>query len=65
MPALYAEALFQLGIADYQMAHITHDRVMMRDAGDFSDQCAKLGGPRAQQCSNNAFNIKKELSTFR
>ena len=64
-PALHAEALFQLGIADYQMAHITHDRVMMKDAGEFSDQCAKMGGARSGQCSNNAFNIKKELSSFR
>jgi tetratricopeptide (TPR) repeat protein len=64
-PTLYSEALFQLGIADYQMAHITHDRVMLKDAGDFSEQCSKMGGARAGQCSSNAYTMRKELATFR
>ncbi|MBS1872409.1 MAG: hypothetical protein JSU00_04290 [Acidobacteria bacterium] len=63
--ALYSEALFQLGIADYQLAHITHDKVMMRDAVDFSEQASKLGGARAGQAANNAYTMRKELSTFR
>lgn len=63
--ALYSEALFQLGIADYQLAHITHDRVMLKDAVDFSEQASRLGGARAGQAANNAFTMRKELASFR
>ena len=63
--ALYSEALFQLGLADYNLARLTHDRVMMRDATNFSEECSKLNGPRAGQAAQNAFTMKKELAAFR
>lgn len=62
---MYAEALFQLGIADYQLSHLTHDKVMLRSAVEFSEQASKLGGPRASQAANNAFTMRKELANFR
>lgn len=64
-PNLYAPALFQLGISDYNLAKITHDRVMMKDAINFSEECAKLNSPVAGQAANNAFTMKKELAAFR
>jgi tetratricopeptide (TPR) repeat protein len=61
----YAQALFQLGIADYNLARQLHDRVMMRDAANFSDECSKLSSPVSGNCAQNAFTMKKELATFR
>jgi hypothetical protein len=64
-PALYAPALFQLGISDYNLAKITHDRVMMKEAINFSEECSKINSPVAGQAANNAFTMKKELVNFR
>jgi tetratricopeptide (TPR) repeat protein len=64
-PALYAPALFQLGVSDYNVAKLTHDRVMMKDAITYSEECAKMNSPVAGQAANNAFLMKKELATFR
>ncbi len=64
-PALYAPALFQLGISDYNLAKITHDRVMMKDAINFSEECSKINSAVAGQAANNAFTMKKELANFR
>lgn len=64
-PALYGEALFQLGVADYNAAKLTHDRVLMKDAISFSEQCAKLNGARAGDASKNAYVMNRELATFR
>ncbi len=64
-PSLYANALFQLGISDYQLARATHDRVLMKQAIAFSEECAKLSSPVAGQASQNAFTMKKELAANR
>jgi tetratricopeptide (TPR) repeat protein len=63
--ALYAPALFQLGISDYNLARLTRDRVMMKDAIAYSEECSKLNNPVAGQAAQNAFTMKKELATFR
>jgi len=62
---LYAQALFQLGLADYNLARQLHDRVMMRDATNYSEECSKLASPVAGDCARNAFTMKKELAAFR
>lgn len=64
-PALYAPALFQLGISDYNLAKLTHDRVLMKDAINFSEECSRMNSPVAGQAANNAFTMKKELVAFR
>lgn len=64
-PALYSAALFFLGVADYHMAQVTHDRVMLKDALTYSEECAKLASPYAQGAAQNAYAIKRELASFR
>ena len=64
-PALYAPTLFQLGVSDYNVAKLTHDRVMLKDAIRFSEECSKMNNAVAGQAANNAFLMKKELATFR
>lgn len=62
---LYAETLFQLGLADYNLARLLHDRVMMKDATNFNVECSKMASPRAGDCARNAFTMQKELAAFR
>jgi hypothetical protein len=64
-PGLYGQALFQLGVADYNLAKATHDRVLLKDAISYSEEAAKLNSPAAASAAQNAYNMKKELAAFR
>jgi hypothetical protein len=58
-------ALFYLGVADYNLARATQDKVMMKQALAFSEEAFKVGGQFAQSANQNVFAIKQELGRMR
>jgi hypothetical protein len=64
-PQLLSGALFYLGVANYNIARSTHDKVLLKQALDFSQKAANMPGPYAQNASQNVYAIKNELTNFR
>lgn len=60
-----AAALFHLGVANYNLARITHSKPQMKEAVSFADQAAKIPGPYQDQAIKNAWNMKQELDRMR
>jgi tetratricopeptide (TPR) repeat protein len=58
-------ALFQLGVANYQLGRTLLDRQRMLQAADFSDQAAKIPGPHQEGAWRNAMSIRQEASRMR
>ena len=58
-------ALFYLGVANYQLGKMTLNKKQMLEGADFSDQCAKITGPLAEQAWKNSAAIKKEAAAMR
>jgi len=63
--AMYGTALFQLGVANYQLARQLLDRQRMIQAADFSDQASKIPGPHQQDAWRNAQSIRNEALKMR
>ena len=56
MPA----AVFNLGVADYNLARATHDKVMMKQALGFFEQAYQLGGQYGPLAGQNIVAVKQE-----
>ena len=57
MPA----AVFNLGVANYNLARATHDKVMMKQALGFFEQAYQLGGQYGPLAGQNIVAVKQEL----
>lgn len=58
-------AYFYIGLANYQIGHLTGDRTKMQEGAKYSDQSAAIAGPMQQQAYKNAQAIKGELAAPR
>lgn len=64
-PVLKSSALFFLGVANYGLARATNDKVLLKQALNFSEQAAAIPGAYQQQAAQNVYAMKQELSRFR
>jgi len=62
---MYSNALFQLGVANYQLAMMTRNKVQLNDAINFSEQVSKMNSPLAQQAWRNVQAMKAEAVKLR
>jgi len=60
-----SEALFDLGVANYQYGKMTLNKARILEGAKFSDQCAAMPGPRAEQAWKNSAAMKTEAGTMR
>lgn len=58
---MYAPALFQLGLANYQLGKAIGDKAKMKEGLQFFQQCAEIPGTYQDQSSKNVRTIKTEL----
>jgi hypothetical protein len=58
---LYAIALFDLGLANYQLGKPLGDKAQMRQGLQFFQQSAEISGPMQEQASRNAKTVLNEL----
>jgi hypothetical protein len=64
-PAMQANVLFQLGIANYNIGKATLNKAKILEAVNFSQQAAKIQGPVAAQAWKNAQVMKAEADHMR
>jgi hypothetical protein len=60
-----AQALFYLGVANYNYGKMTLSKAKVMEAAKFSDQCAQIEGPFQQQAWHNAQAMKTEAGAMR
>jgi|HubBroStandDraft_3_1064219.scaffolds.fasta_scaffold10378_2 tetratricopeptide (TPR) repeat protein len=60
-PQMAAAALFQLGLANYQLGKAIGDKAKMKEGLQFFQQCADIPGTYQDQASKNVRTIKTEL----
>jgi tetratricopeptide (TPR) repeat protein len=60
-PQMAAPALFQLGLANYQLGKSLGDKSKMKEGLQYFQQCAEIAGPYQDQASRNVRTIKTEL----
>lgn len=60
-PQMAAPALFQLGLANYQLGKSLGDKSKMKEGLQYFQQCAEITGPYQDQASRNVRTIKTEL----
>jgi hypothetical protein len=63
--AMMGPALFYLGVANYNLGKMTNSKAKVLEAVKFSEQCAKITGPYAQQAWHNATVMKTEAGQMR
>jgi tetratricopeptide (TPR) repeat protein len=63
--AMRAAALFNLGVANYQLGRTTLNKAQVIEAAKFSEQCAAISGPYQQQAWTNAAVMKREADRMR
>jgi tetratricopeptide (TPR) repeat protein len=63
--AITAAALFDLGVANYNLSNLTASKAKMLDAAKFSDQAAAIPGPYQDQAYKNAQAMKAKAETMR
>ena len=63
--AFTAEALFYLGLADYNLGKMTMSKAKILEGAKFSDQCAAITGPYAEQAYKNSMIMKTEAGKMR
>jgi hypothetical protein len=63
--AMLGQALFNLGVADFQLGKQMGKKTLLLDAVKFSEQAANLGGPLGQQAAHNALVMKGEAERMR
>jgi len=64
-PATYANALFQLGIANYNLGKMTMNKAKVLEGAKFSEQAAAIQSPVAQQAYKNSLVMKTEADHMR
>jgi hypothetical protein len=60
-----AQALFELGVANYQFGKMTLNKARILEGAKFSDQCAAMPGPNAAQAWKNSAAMKQEAAAMR
>lgn len=60
-----AEALFHLGVANYNLGKMTMNKAKVLEGAKFSDQCAAIAGPLAEQAWKNSAIMKTDASKMR
>jgi len=60
-----APALFYLGIANYQLGKLYLSKGQVLDAARFSDECAAIPGPYAEQAHHNAYVARTDAQKMR
>jgi hypothetical protein len=63
--AFTAEALFYLGLANYNLGKMTMSKAKILEGAKFSDQCAAITGPYAEQAYKNSMIMKTEAGRMR
>ena len=63
--AFTAEALFYLGLANYNLGKMTMSKAKILEGAKFSDQCAAITGPYAEQAYKNSMIMKTEAGKMR
>jgi hypothetical protein len=63
--ASYANALFQLGLANYNLGKMTLNKAKVLEGAKFSEQCAAIQSSVAQQAWKNAQVMKAEADRMR
>lgn len=63
--AMMAPALFQLGVANYQLGKTLMRKAQVLEAVKFSEQAAAIKGPYAEQASRNAYIMKTDAAKMR
>ena len=58
--AMMSQALFDLGVADFQLGKQMMKKALLLDAVKFSEQAAAFGGTLGQQAAHNALAMKGE-----
>ena len=64
-PSSYANALFQLGIANYNLGKMTLSKAKILEGAKFSEQAAAIQSPVTQQAWKNAQVMKTEADRMR
>jgi hypothetical protein len=59
------EALFYLGMMNYQLGKMTNNKAKVLEAAKFSQDSAAIAGPFADQARHNALVMKNEAGTMR
>ena len=60
-PQMAALALFNLGLANYQLGKAIGDKAKIKEGLQFFQQCSEITGPNQDQASKNVATIKREL----
>ncbi|HEY1337665.1 MAG TPA: hypothetical protein VGF59_09160 [Bryobacteraceae bacterium] len=63
--AMAGQALFQLGVANYQLGKMTASKAKIVEAAKLSEQSAAIEGPFAEQARHNALVMKQEAAQMR
>jgi hypothetical protein len=63
--AMMGPALFHLGVANYNLGKMTANKAKVLEAAKFSDQCAAITGPYAEQAWKNSAAMKAEAAKMR
>jgi hypothetical protein len=58
-------ALFYLGLANYNLGKMTMNKAKILEGAKFSDQCAAITGPYAEQAYKNSMVMKTEAGKMR
>jgi len=62
---MLAPALFQLGVANYQLGKMTLSKAKVLDGAKFSEQAATMDSPYMEQARRNALIMKQEAAGMR
>jgi tetratricopeptide (TPR) repeat protein len=63
--ALMSPALFYLGLSNYQLGKLLLNKVRVLEAAKFSEQCAAIPGPYADQARHNALVSRSDADKMR
>ena len=64
-PAMMGPALFYLGNANYQLGKQTLNKALVLDGAKFSEQCAAIDTPYAEQARHNALVMRNDAARMR
>jgi tetratricopeptide (TPR) repeat protein len=63
--AMMGPALFHLGVANYNLGKMSMNKAKVLEGAKFSDQCAAITGPYAEQAYKNAAIMKADAGKMR
>ena len=63
--SMMGPALFYLGTVNYELAKMTLSKPRILEAAKFSEECAGIEGPYADQARHNALVMKNEAAKMR